>query len=195
MALPAVVLTLWACRPAGAQEAEPAVSPVILDLAERAALGDRTALYNLGVEYYRGEEAPRNYAKSAAFWRRAAEQGNAAAMNNLGYLLYHGMGVAADPAEAVALWRRAISEGQVESHLHLGWAYEQGRGIGPDPVEAYALFLAVRRLAERSSDAADRSLLDEAREKLEKLEPGLSAAQVRDAEARADGYVRAASGR
>lgn len=187
----AAALTLSASAPSRAQEPAPAVSPAILELAEQAALGDEIALYNLGVEYFRGVEVPQDYTRSAAFWRRSVELGNSRAMNNLGYLLFHGLGVEPEPEKAVALWRRAVADGEVEPHLHLAWASEHGEGTELDLVEAYARYLAVRRLAEPSQDESDRALLDGLPETLAKLEATLSTAQKREAETRAESYVRA----
>ncbi len=81
-------------------------------LAIDAALGDTAAQYNLGVEFFRGANLPRDYAKAANLWRRASEVGSVTASNNLGYPKYYGRpGVERDYAEGIRLWRFAAERG------------------------------------------------------------------------------------
>src|SRR3712207_248583 len=51
------------------------------ELAIDAALGERGAQYDLGVEFYRGESVPRDYAKAAMMWRMASDAGSVEAAN------------------------------------------------------------------------------------------------------------------
>ena len=108
-------------------------------LAIDAALGDTAALYNLGVEFFRGTNLPRDYAKAANLWRRASEAGSVEASNNLGFLRYYGRpGVERDYSEGIRLWRFAAERGFAESQVHMGQAYSDGRFLKSDLIEAYA---------------------------------------------------------
>lgn len=190
----AAVLSLAACRSAKQKPVPaPGASAEIRKLSEQAARADPVALHNLGVAYFRGVQVPRDYAKAAAFWRRAAEMGDVTAMGNLGFLTYHGWGVPAAPEEAVALWRRAASGGQAESHRHLGVAAEEGKGTPRDRVEAYARYRAAELVAARSPEDVDAVVREDARTSAARLRPSLSAPELRDAEARAGTYARASA--
>src|SRR5688572_29468011 len=99
----------------------------VQELAIEAALGDKTAQYNLAVAFFTGERVPRDYSKSAVLWRLAVKDGNLGAHNNLGYLMYYGQGTKQDYAEGVRLWRVAAERGMPESQIHLGFAYYDER--------------------------------------------------------------------
>ena len=58
-----------------------------------AAKGDAKAQYNLGNAYYSGEGVPQDYATSAYWLRKAADQGDAKAQYNLAVIYYNGEGV------------------------------------------------------------------------------------------------------
>jgi len=65
-----------------------------------AANGDVKAQYSLGVLYYRGEGVPQDYAESARWYRKAAEQGYADAQYCLGFMYTNGYGVPKNLVEA-----------------------------------------------------------------------------------------------
>ncbi len=104
----------------------------VANLARRAALDDRVALYDLGTYYYSGRGVKQDYKKAAALWTKAAEKGSIGARNNLGYLYFEGLGVKRDAARAVVLWKEAAERGHGEAQLHLGNAIFRGVGIAKD---------------------------------------------------------------
>ena len=159
-----VLIALAACR------SEPH-SERVARLAVNAATGDSIARYNLAVEFYRGDSINRDYAKAAALWKQAMEQGSVDATNNYAYLLYYGLGLSPNRAHAVGLWRKAAALGQVESHFHLGYAALEGGGTSLDTTEAVARFRVAVALGQQS-DSIDRIVAHDARKALEALRPG-----------------------
>jgi hypothetical protein len=164
------------------------------EMAINAALGDATAQYNLGVEFYRGEDVPRDYSKAAVMWRRASDGGIIAAFNNLGYLTYNGYGVKQDYAEGVRLWRVAAEKGLAESQVHLGQAYSDGKYLGRDYIEAYAWAEAGRYNAEQQIKMNDypdiaRKILEMAKNFLLATRRNLTTKQLAQAEVKAKEYI------
>jgi len=143
----------------------------ITKLAVDAAAGDSLARYNLGVELYRGDSLARDYARAAALWKQAMEQGNVDATNNYAYLLYYGLGVSPDRARAVTLWKQAAALGQPESHFHLGDAALAGTGTRADTLEAVARYRAAIAIAQQSHDSVDGLVANDATKALAGLPP------------------------
>ena len=98
-------------------------------VAVRAALDERSGLYDLGTYFYAGRVVKRDYAKAAFLWQRASDKGSIAAKNNLGYLYFEGLGVEKNSAQAVTLWQQAAEQGHGEAQLHLGNAIFYGEGV------------------------------------------------------------------
>ncbi len=69
-------------------------------IIEQAKAGDPVAQYKLGYDYYLGRGVPQDYAQTAIWWRKAAEQGYPDAQNNLGVLYNSGKGVPQSYSEA-----------------------------------------------------------------------------------------------
>ncbi len=69
-------------------------------IIEAARAGDAVAQYKLGYDYYLGHGISQDYAQTALWWRKAADQGYADAQNNLGVLYNSGKGVPQSYAEA-----------------------------------------------------------------------------------------------
>jgi hypothetical protein len=105
--------------------------------------------------------------------RRAAERGEAEAQARLAAMCYLGKGVPRDVAEAVKWFRLASAQGDATAQGCLGTMYALGDGVPQDRVQAYAWLL----LASAGGN-------EQAGELLATLEPGLSAAQIRDARQR-----------
>jgi TPR repeat protein len=165
-------------------------------LAIDAALGDTAALYNLGVEFFRGTNLPRDYAKAANLWRRASEAGSVEASNNLGFLRYYGRpGVERDYGEGIRLWRFAAERGFAESQVHMGQAYSDGRFLKSDFIEAYAWAKAGKHHSSRMTDTIDNpQISDEVAKDAEKvladMRKRLSAVEMVSAEKKAADYIR-----
>ena len=66
-----------------------------------AAKGDAGVQFLIGRTYANSNGAPKDPAKAADFFRKAAEQGNAKAQNNLAWLYLNGNGVEKNPGEGL----------------------------------------------------------------------------------------------
>lgn len=76
-----------------------------------AESGERAAMHNLGLYYFRGEGGPQDLAQAAAWFRRAAEAGVVDSQYNLGLLYQSGSGVERDDAEAYEWFSIAAAGG------------------------------------------------------------------------------------
>ena len=79
---------------------------------------------------------PRNPAKAARWFRKAAEKGGAAAQFNLGILYDTGRGVPRDLGAAVTWYRKAAEQGFAEAQFNLAQMYRRGEGAESDAAEA-----------------------------------------------------------
>lgn len=92
--------------------------------------------YCLGLSYAFALNHPKDWAKAAVWFRKAAERNHAGAQAVLGYLYERGYGVKADPVEAVKWYRKAAEQNNDDGLLHLGRAYEHGIGVTKDSSQA-----------------------------------------------------------
>ena len=92
--------------------------------------------YCLGLSHAFALNHPKDRAKAAMWFRKAAERNHAAAQALLGYLYERGDGVKADPAEAAKWYRRAADQNQEDGLFNLGRAYEHGIGLSKDSGQA-----------------------------------------------------------
>ena len=96
------------------QEAPPATATKpdeISSLKGDADKGVSSRQFQLGWRYENGSGVEQDYAKAAAWYRKAAEQGDILAQNNLGVLLHAGRGVQQDDVEAYAMFCMAAEGG------------------------------------------------------------------------------------
>jgi len=99
--------------------------------------GEFTQLqFSIGWMYYEGNNLPRDYARAAAWYRKAAEQGHAQAQVNLAVMYTEGEGVAASKVEALKWFRQAAEQGFAEGQTALGVMYALGQGVEADLVQA-----------------------------------------------------------
>jgi len=68
---------------------------------------DSQVLYKLGLMFLKGERVPKDDAKAAKWFHKAAERGNVDAMYQLGEMYRYGEGVPIDDAEAINWYRKA----------------------------------------------------------------------------------------
>ena len=110
------------------------------------------AQFELGERYYRGEGVPRDMAKAAEWWQKAAEQGHASAQYSLGYMYsrghFLGEHFVGDAAEAIQWWHKAAAQGHAGAQYSLGFMYRNGQWVSRDDVKA----------AEWYQQAADQGL-------------------------------------
>jgi hypothetical protein len=100
-------------------------------------------------------ERPKDLAKVAVFYRKAADKGDVAAQFNLGIMYDHGMGVPQDYAQAVLWYRKAAEQGFASAQYNLGVAYHEGQGVPQDYVQAAAWY---RKAADQGDAAAQFNL-------------------------------------
>lgn len=167
----------------------------IQELAIMAALGDRTAQYNLGVEFFRGESIPKDFVKAANLWRKASDAGVIGAKNNLGYLIYYGKVGKPEYGEAIQLWRFAAERGFAESQVHLAYAYFDNRFLQVDQIEAYAWATLGKRNAKLSEQVFDledvaAAVIENADKLLARLKTLMEPAEVTAADKKAEEYAK-----
>jgi TPR repeat protein len=98
--------------------------------------GDAVAQFNLGLMYEMGNGMPRNLARAARWYRKAADQDYGEAEFNLGALYAAGQGVPQDYVQAVKWWRKAADQGNSAAQSNLGVVYASGTGVSKDYAEA-----------------------------------------------------------
>ncbi|HUO44248.1 MAG TPA: tetratricopeptide repeat protein [Burkholderiales bacterium] len=147
---------------------------------EKAAKGgDRKAQTSLGLIYYRGYGVEKNLSLALKWWRYAALQNDPGAQNNLGNLYFNGEGVRQDYVEAARWYREAARRGHIQAQWNLGMMYFDGKGVEKNIPQAYYL----TRLAALQGD-------DDAAAMLNRIAPYLTAEQIRQADARADDWLK-----
>jgi uncharacterized protein len=116
--------------------------------------GDPAAQWKVGSNYF---FQVKNYAESAKWWRKAANQGNVEAQTYLGILYDQGEGIAQDVTESVKWWRKAALQGNSHAQILLGASYQEGRGVAKDYAEAVKWY---RAAANQGSAGAQLDLGD-----------------------------------
>jgi len=101
----------------------------ITAIKKKAANGDATAQYALGIDYSEGQGVQQDDKQAVFWWRKAAEQGNARAQENLGVAYAHEVGVSRDFAQAALWFRRAADQGDADAQNQLGFLYLIGWGV------------------------------------------------------------------
>ena len=136
----APVVAANSATPASGVKTPPAEVKAIQDLKAKAAKGDRTAQFDLGVCYSNGEGVAEDLVEAVKWYRKAADQGYALAQSTLGNCYLFGQGVTKDEVEAVKWLRKAADQGADYAQYYLGRCYSTGHGVAKDEVEAYAYF-------------------------------------------------------
>ena len=116
---------------------------------------DAKAEYELGLKYYFGKAVPKDYARAARMFRKAAEQGHVYAQFNLGTLYDKGQGVSQDYAKAAGWYRKAAEQGYAYAQNDLGVMYAKGWGVSQDYAKAAAWY---RKAAEQGNVRAQKNL-------------------------------------
>ena len=96
-----------------------AVNTAEADLKAQAIQGDAEAQYQVGAQYYAGDNSKQDFAQAALWYRRAAQQGNADAQYSLGNMFLLGEGVDDDSSQAAYWYALAAEQGHVSASANL----------------------------------------------------------------------------
>ena len=110
--------------------------------------------YCLGLSHAFALNHPKDRAKAAIWFRKAAEQNHAAAQAVLGYLYERGDGVKTDPAEAAKWYRKAADQNHSDGLFNLGRAYEHGIGLSKDVGQARTNYQKAAAAGSRDAQSA-----------------------------------------
>lgn len=109
-------------------------------LEKSAALGNASALCDLGVLYYAGQGVQPDYAKASDFFQKSADRGDSVAMFDLGCMYNQGIYFKQDYAKAASLYQRAVDLGNADAMGNLGILYADGNGVPQDYAKAADLY-------------------------------------------------------
>ena len=91
LALIFILSPFFLISPAAAQSPSAGIDP---EIQSRAEAGQAQAEFQVGLEYFNGDNVPRDFAQAAGWFRKAADQGLRQAQFQLGMLCMRGLGVA-----------------------------------------------------------------------------------------------------
>lgn len=98
-----------------------------LVLQNRAAEGDKEAMYNLAEGYYYGNsEVERDYEKAFAWYKKAAGKGYVPAIRDMGLCYLDGNGVRANNNKAWQCFEKAAKKGDAQSAYFMSQMYKEG---------------------------------------------------------------------
>jgi TPR repeat protein len=86
-----------------------------------------------------GRGVSRNYAETAEWYRKSADQGDVAAQYKLGDMYLDGQGVPQDYDEALKWYRKSADQGNEAAQYKLGLMYAKGQGVPQDYVGMHPL--------------------------------------------------------
>ena len=121
------------------------------EIKARAENGDAALQYQLGLCYFNGNNAAKDYLEVARWWRKSADQDYAPAQYQFGLCCYAGYGVEQDYAESVKWWSKAAERGNAPAQYNLGCCYFYGYGVAKNLVAAT---MAERRFRRRQRKRA-----------------------------------------
>ncbi|QDU79949.1 Putative beta-lactamase HcpC precursor [Polystyrenella longa] len=99
-------------------------------LFQRAArLGNRNAMYNLGLYYERGHHVKANSRTSFRWYFKAAELGDDEAQCMVGYCYHEGEGISQNKEQAVHWYRLSANQDNASACYNLGLCYGDGDGV------------------------------------------------------------------
>lgn len=154
--------------------------------------GHTSAMYNLGVIYYQGNDVDTNYAEAVKWFEMAAEKNDMDAIMALA-LIYSegGFGVTQDYAKVVEYYKKAAEMGNPIAQYNLGTYHEAGmHGMMQDFKEAMNWYI---RAAENGDEDALKKLEEQTFKDLafdfykERAEQGVVYAQINLAKTLAEG--------
>ncbi len=138
------------------QEFRPSPGQVVIEVSPatraKAMLGDAEAQFALALHYF----SATNYAESAQWYKKSAENGFDEAQAQIGLSYLNGIGVSPDAEEAAKWFKRSAEQGNKAGQAMLGICYGGGFGVSKNEVQAYKwLVLAAGHSWQDSSFGAD----------------------------------------
>ena len=122
---------------ADAEKKALALENIAAAFAQTGPGGNFTQLqFSIGWMYLEGQNLPRDHARAASWFRKAAELGHPQAQVNLAMMYMEGNSMPIDNAEALKWFTQAAEQGDAEGQTALGMMYALGRGVEPDLVQA-----------------------------------------------------------
>lgn len=109
-----------------------------IDLYQKGILaGDRRAMNNLGIIYYRGiNGVPVDYERALQLFEMGDSRGMVDSTYCLGEMYFEGNGVKQDYKKAFSYFEKGAMESEPDCLYHLGLCYAKGLGTKPDNAEA-----------------------------------------------------------
>jgi TPR repeat protein len=114
----------------------PMIALAAIFIFRPAGLADSSSAFMEGTRYLVGKDVPRDEARAAELYRKAARAGNTLAMAGLGELYREGKGVPRDPGAARSWLEKAANGGNALAMFELALMYNAGQGIPRDPKQA-----------------------------------------------------------
>ena len=122
--------------PGGQQKA--AAIEQIAQAMKQGNAGQFTELqFELATLHHEGRHLPKDAARAAGWYRKAASEGHTSAQLNLALMLLEGEGVKADPVEAHKWFLKAAEQGNAEGQVALGMMFALGQGTEVDLIQAH----------------------------------------------------------
>ena len=112
----------------------------LAEFQKSAESGEVDSQFNLGMMYYHGQGAARDYTQAEKWFREAARHDHPQAQFSLGLMYAMGQGVTRNDKEALAWYERAANQGLAEAQNNMGVIYERGERAPRDYVKAYMWF-------------------------------------------------------
>lgn len=119
-------------------------SKAVAYFTKSADQGFRSAQYNLGVIFARGDGVAQDPEAALKWYGLAAAQGHPTAQFNLGVFYRDGLGTAADGRKAVEWFTRSAENGNVFAQINLARIYTLGKVVPKDLTRAY-MWLEITR--------------------------------------------------
>lgn len=146
-----VLSTTCVAQGAGRPAAAASAAGIDSTLMAKANAGNVEAEFMVGTKYELGAQVPKDPAKAAEWYRKAADKGYPQAQHSLGVLYEFGNGVPLDYATAIQWYRKAADMGFSPAEFSLGLSYVHGKGVPQDFDKA--LFWYQKAAEQRNSDA------------------------------------------
>jgi len=102
-------------------------------MAEQAGFHSPDTVFRVAVAHFQGSDGvPKDHAKAAMLFKKAAEMGHGVAAGNLARFFYFGTGVQQNYVQAYEWAQRAVKLGETDAAMTVGQCCELGHGTAPD---------------------------------------------------------------